>query len=86
VPDYTVRKGKWYVARLSLSGFDRFATNAMVAERLTNAGFTQVYVEGAGRSRLAIGYWPGKDATAERPTEIVDIVEKDDEPERPIIA
>jgi len=85
VPDYTVHKGKWYVARLLLSGFNRFATNAMVAERLTNAGFTQVYVEGAGRSRLAIGYWSGEDATAERPTEIVDIIEKDERPGPPIV-
>jgi hypothetical protein len=85
VPDYTVHKDKWYVARLSLSGFNRFATNAMVAERLTNVGFDQVYVEGAGRLRVAIAYWPGEDATAERPIEIVDIVEKDERPERPIV-
>lgn len=80
---YTVRKGKWYVARISLSGFNRFATNAMVAAKLENAGFTNVQVEGSRGIRLAIGYWPSDDATAEKPTEIVDIVEKDTEPQIP---
>ena len=80
---YTVRKGKWYTARISLSGFNRFATNGMVAAKLEDAGFTNVAVEGSGGIRLAIGYWPLDDATAEQPDEIVDIVEKDSEPEIP---
>ena len=80
---YTVRKGKWYIARISLSGFNRFATNSMVAAKLEDAGFTNVEVEGSGGIRLAIGYWPLDDATAEQPDEIVDIVEKDSEPEIP---
>ena len=80
---YTVRKGKWYVARISLSGFSRFATNRMVAAKLENAGFINVQVKGSGGIRLAIGYWPNEDATAEKPIEIVDIVEKDSEPQIP---
>jgi hypothetical protein len=55
----------------------------MVAARLEKAGFTNVQVEGSGGVRLAIGYWPNDDATAEKPIEIVDIVEKDDEPQIP---
>jgi hypothetical protein len=39
---YTVRKGKWYIARISLSGFNRFATNSMVAAKLEDAGFINV--------------------------------------------
>jgi hypothetical protein len=80
---YTVRKGKWYVARISLSGFGRFATNRMVAAKLENAGFINVLVNGSGGIRLATGYWPNEDATAEKPIEIVDIVEKDSEPQIP---
>jgi len=80
---YTVRKGKWYIARISLSGFNRFATNRMVAAKLQDAGFTNVQVEGSGGIRLAIGFWPGDDATAEQPVEIVDIVERDSEPQIP---
>jgi hypothetical protein len=80
---YTVRKGKWYIARISLSGFNRFATNHMVAAKLEDVGFTNVQVEGSGGIRLAIGYWPNEDATAEKPIEIVDIVEKDSEPQIP---
>ena len=72
-----------YIARISLSGLNRFATNGMVAATLEDAGFTNVAVEGSGGIRLAIGYWPLDDATAEQPEEIVDIVEKDSEPEIP---
>jgi hypothetical protein len=78
---YTVRKGKWYIARISL--FNRFATNHMVVAKLEDVGFTNVQVEGSGGIRLAIGYWSLDDATAEQPVEIVDIVEKDSEPEIP---
>jgi hypothetical protein len=80
---YTVRKGKWYIARISLSGVNRFATNGMVAAKLEDAGFTSVAVEGSVGIRVAIGYWPLDDATAEQPGEIVDIVEKDSEPQIP---
>jgi hypothetical protein len=78
---YTVRKGKWYLARISLTGFNRFATNRMVAAKLENSGFIDVQVNGSGGIRLAIGYWPNEDTTAEKPIEIVDIVEKDSEPQ-----
>src|SRR5512144_2649538 len=75
--EYTVRKGKWYIARIALSGFSRFAPNSTVAAGLEDAGFTNVEVEGSGGIRLALGYWPSDDATAEQPVEIVDIVERD---------
>ena len=48
---YTVRKGKWYIARISLSGFNRFATNGMVAAKLEDAGFTNVDGRGLGRDQ-----------------------------------
>ena len=38
---YTVRKGKWYIARISLSGFNRFATNGMVAAKLEDRAATE---------------------------------------------
>ena len=81
---YTVHKGKWYIARVDLRGFNRFASSTMVAHRLRGAGFTQVYVEASGRLRLAVAYWPSNDTTAERPIEIVDIIEREDRPEIPV--
>jgi len=53
----------------------------MVAAKLENSGFIDVQVNGSGGIRLAIGYWPNEDTTAEKPIEIVDIVEKDSEPQ-----
>jgi hypothetical protein len=73
--------GQVYIARISLSGLNRFATNGMVAAKLEDAGFTNVEVEGSGGIRLAIGYCLS--TTREQPDEIVDIVEKDSEPEIP---
>ena len=79
---YTAHNSKWYVA--TLSGFNWFATNPMVANRLRSAGFTQVYVEGSGGRLLAVAYWADENTTAERPIEIVDIVEKNNRPQIPI--
>ena len=60
---FTVRKGKRYLSRISLTPFNRFATNRMVAAKLENAGFIDVEVNGSGGTRLALGYWPSEDAT-----------------------
>ena len=65
---YTVRKGKWYIARISLSGFNRFATNSMVAAKLEDAGFINVEVDGSGGIRLAVGYWPSMTRPQSKPT------------------
>jgi hypothetical protein len=55
----------------------------MVAAKLEDAGFTNVEVEGIGRDQARHRLLPLDDATAEQPDEIVDIVEKDSEPEIP---
>ena len=82
-PNSRFARASGTVARISLSGFADLPRNRMVAAKLENAGFIDVEVNGSGGTRLAIGYWPNEDATAEKPIEIVDIVEKDSEPQIP---
>jgi hypothetical protein len=72
---FTVKESKRYRATLSLGLIERFATNETIAERLRSAGFTDVIVTGAGASRMAEAVWPGADASAELPRQIVDVVE-----------
>ena len=69
---FTVKESKRYRATLSLGLIERFATNETIAERLR---FTDVIVTGAGASRMAEAVWPGADASAELPRQIVDVVE-----------
>jgi hypothetical protein len=42
----------------------------MVADKFREAGFTDVTVTGAGRTRLARGSWSGDNASAEIPDEV----------------
>ena len=74
MPKYTVRKGKWYVARISprLAEIPRRKQHGR--RQLENAGFTKVLVKGRGRDR-GRRLWPNEDATAEKPSQIDDIIE-----------
>jgi hypothetical protein len=72
---FTVRQGKSYAATISLSPFESFATNEMIAAKLQNAGFSQIRVWGTGSTRHAEAYWHGADATAELPPQIAHVSE-----------
>jgi hypothetical protein len=72
---FTVHQGKRYRATISLGLLERLASNDAIAERLEAAGFTEISVMGSGRTRIAQALWPGADATAEMPNQIVDVVE-----------
>lgn len=48
---------------------------AQLAQRIADAGFTEVEVTGDGRERKAKALWPLDDATAEIPSQISKIVE-----------
>ncbi len=78
---YTVRKGIYYWAEITLGFFERFASNAMIASKLAEIGFVDIDVQGEGRRREATALWPLDDATAEIPPQIIKIVERPVRPE-----
>ena len=69
--EFTVHKGKRYMATLSLSSVERLADNALIASKFRALGFTKVRVSGAGAIRRVEGFWPRKDASASLPPQIV---------------
>jgi hypothetical protein len=73
MPRFTVEKGKRYRARINLGLLQSIASNDMVAEKLRDAGFTDVVVVGSGSARTAEGVWPRDSASADIPDEVSDI-------------
>ena len=67
---YTVKKGMRYYAQIRLSGFEALATNAQIANKFTNVGFTDVSVTGSGSYRGASGTWTHSDKSATLPSEV----------------
>jgi hypothetical protein len=72
---YTVHKGKSYEATIQLSFFQRIASNAAVAQKFQEVGFTGVKVTGSGATRVATGSWPHDDRTADMPSQVVRVRE-----------
>jgi hypothetical protein len=72
---FTVRQGKRYQASISLGMLERFAGNGIIAERLREAGFSDISVTGSGARRVAEAFWPGADTSAELPKQIRRVVE-----------
>ena len=69
--EFTVREGKRYRATLALNSVERLADNALIASKFRALGFTRVHVSGSGSTRKVEGVWPGKDASAPLPRQIV---------------
>lgn len=72
---FTVRTGRRYRAHVHLGLFEQVASDATLAEKFAAVGFANVSVVGEGRERWAFGTWPGADATAELPDQIVAVTE-----------
>jgi hypothetical protein len=72
---FTVRHGRRYRATVALSGFEQFASNDMIAGKLTQVGFKEVTVTGSGGTRVAEGLWTGPDTTAQLDPHLTKIVE-----------
>jgi hypothetical protein len=69
--EFTVEKGKRYLATLSLTSVERLADNEPIARKFRALGLARVRVSGSGATRRVEGFWPGKDATAPIPRQIV---------------
>lgn len=65
-----LQHGARYRATLSLSFFQRMASNDTIAQKLRDVGFTSVGVSGSGRSRTAVGTWGGPDREVDLPSAI----------------
>ncbi len=73
--DFTVRRGRRYRATIELGLLEQLAGNEMIAGQLRAAGFAEVAVHGKGATRTAEALWPGQDATAPLPKQVVKVVE-----------
>lgn len=71
----TVCKDKRYKAVITLHGFKKLASNQMIADKLTEIGFTEVRVEGSGSHRIVMGTWSNPDATTGMPSEVTSVTE-----------
>jgi hypothetical protein len=72
---FTVRQGKRYRATIALSWWEQVASNAMIAQQLEDAGFTEVSVTGSGTEREAEALWPAADASADVPSQVSAVTE-----------
>jgi hypothetical protein len=75
VTQFTVRRGRRYRAKIQLGLIEQLADNETIAERLREAGFTEVAVRGSGATRMAEALWPNSDANAPLPPQVIDVVE-----------
>jgi hypothetical protein len=69
--EFTVHQGMRYRAILALKSVEQLADNALIAQKFRDLGFSGVRVSGAGATRRVEGVWPGKDATASMPPQII---------------
>ena len=67
---YELVPGHAYRATLSLGFFEKFASNATISAKLTDAGFVDVIVTGSGPERVATGEWGGAAQTVDLPSQI----------------
>jgi hypothetical protein len=72
---HSVRQGRRYRAFISLGIIERIASNAMIAQRFADLGFTEISVMGSGSQRVVEALWPLPDAEGESPRQLTEIIE-----------
>ena len=75
---FTVHRNKRYRATIKLGLLEQLAGNAAVVEALSEAGFANVSVTGAGTTRHAEATWPREDTSAPLPSQVVAVSEIED--------
>lgn len=81
---YMMSAGQRYRCKITLGGFESWASNERVQQELETIGFTDVVVTGEGAVRAAEGTWSGADIAVEVPAQISnieEIVEQDSDEE-----
>lgn len=74
---YTLEQGQRYRAELELEGFEAWASNSMIREKLEDYGFVEVVVTGDSSHRVAYATWIQEGITGDIPSQISDIREID---------
>lgn len=66
-----VKNGRKYRADIVLTGFETWASNNTIVQKLVDAGFRKVTVRRISASNVkATGVWGGKDVKAEMPSQV----------------
>lgn len=73
--EYTIEQGKRYKATIELIGFQSWASNDMIKEKLEDYGFSEVTVAGDGSNRVAYASWFNETVTGEIPPQIIEVQE-----------
>jgi kumamolisin len=71
----TVHQGHRYSATVILMGLEQLASNPTVTDRLTQIGFRDVTVTGAGGTRQARGLWTGPDTTVQLDPHLTNVID-----------
>jgi len=72
---YTARQGHRYSATVTLTGFEQFASNSLIDDKLSELGFRNVVVTGEGGTRRAEGVWTGPDTTVQLDSHLSHVVD-----------
>ena len=72
---FTLQKGKRYKTTITLGFVERLASNDVIADKLREAGFTDVVVEGEGGTRYAVGVWNKDDTRPTYPPQVSEVAE-----------
>jgi putative chitinase len=73
--EFNLVQGKRYRGKITLTGFETWASNSMVADKFRELGFTKVDVTGSGGTRMGEGTWDKPDQSVAMPSQISDVVE-----------